>query len=316
MNEQHILWVLAAATVLLGLQSLVDFSRESKERHSINKRLKVQSETESIAEAVVALRQKQGLDEYGNRKIKNAKLGAFIAKTGLAPQPAMWSLYALAVASGAAGLVLYFTSPLPALAAFFAVLLGGPFLLLNWLGTRRQRQLGLQLPDALDTIVRSLQAGHPVPTAIALVGKETPDPLGTEFGLAADEISFGSSLEQATQKMAERTEHPDIRLFSAIVRLQAKTGGNLGDLLATNARTIRQRQKMRLKVKAASAEGRMSALILTAAPFIVMLGMHFMTPDFYGDVIDNPIIQWGLGIALVWMFIGNAVMRSMVNFKV
>lgn len=316
MSDQHILWVLIAAAMLLGIQSIIDFSRESKERNTINKRLKVQSETESIAEAVVALRQKRGLDEFGNRKIKNAKLGAFLARTGLAPQPALWALYALAVASAAAGLVLFFASLIPAIGTFIVVFFAGPFFVLNWIGSQRQRKLGLQIPDALDTIVRSLQAGHPVPTAVGLVGKETPDPLGTEFGMAADEISFGASLEQATQNMAQRTEHPDIQLFSAIVRLQAKTGGNLGDLLATNASTIRQRQKMRLKVKAASAEGRMSALILTAAPFIVLLGMHFMTPHFYGDVIDHPIIRWGLGIALVWMMIGNAVMRSMVNFKV
>lgn len=316
MNSEYVLYVLAGASVILALQALVDFSKEGKQRSSINKRLKVQSETESLAEAVVALRQKKGLDEFGNRKIKNAWLGRLIARSGLSPQPILWGLYALVAASAVAGLVLYFSSTLLAVGAFITVLLGAPFFMLSWFGARRERMLGLQLPDALDIITRSLQAGHPVSTAVALVGKETPDPLGSEFGLAADEISFGSSLGQATEKMAERTEHPDINLFSAIVRLQAKTGGNLGDLLATNAKTIRQRQKMRLKVKAASAEGRMSAIILTSAPFVVMLGMHMMTPFFYGDVIDHPIIQWGLAIALVWMIIGNMVMRSMTNFKV
>ncbi len=184
------------------------------------------------------------------------------------------------------------------------------------LGSKRERALGEQLPDALEIVVRSLQAGHPVPTAIALVGKETPDPLGSEFGLVADEISFGSSLDQAIEKMAARTEHPDINLFSAIVRLQTRTGGNLADLLATNSRTIRQRQKMRLKIKAASSEGRMSALILTSAPFVVLAAMHFLTPSFYGDVIHVPMIQYGLGGALVWMAIGNLVMRKMTNFRI
>ena len=316
MSSEAILYVLIGASALLAIQSLFDFSKENKQKRSINKRLKVQSETESLAEAVVELRQRKGLDEFGNRRIKNVWFGRLVARSGLAPQPVLWALYALVFASAVSGLVLYFSSPILAIAAFAVTLPAVPYFVLTWLGARRERLLGLQLPDALDVIVRSLQAGHPVSTAVALVGRETPDPLGSEFGLAADEISFGSSLGQAIQKMAERTEHPDINLFSAIVRLQAKTGGNLGDLLATSAKTIRQRQKMRLKVKAASAEGRMSAIILTAAPFLVMIGMHFMTPYFYGDVIDHPVIQWGLGIALGWMIIGNAVMRSMTNFKV
>lgn len=316
MTAQYILWVLAGTSVLFGIQACLDLSRDTQDRSSINQRLKVQNDSDSIAEAVIALRQKKGLDEHGNRTIKNEWLGGLIARTGLAPRLTLWALYALAVAGALSGLALYFATWQTALGVFCVSLVVLPYIVLRGIGGRRERRIGLQLPDALDTVVRSLQAGHPVPTAIALVGKETPDPLGSEFGMAADEIAYGSSLEQAIQKMAERTEHPDLHLFSAIVRLQVSTGGNLGDLLATNARTIRQRQKMRLKVKAASAEGRMSALILTSAPFIVLLGMHFFTPTFYGDVIDNPIIQYGLGIAMVWLAIGNMVMRSMVSFRV
>ncbi|MEQ9315490.1 MAG: type II secretion system F family protein, partial [Henriciella sp.] len=176
--------------------------------------------------------------------------------------------------------------------------------------------LGAQLPDALEIIVRSLEAGHPVPTAVSLVGKEMPDPIGSEFGLAADEIAYGSSLDEAVKKLAERTRQPDVELFAATVRLQAKTGGNLASLLKVNAATVRARQKMRLKVKAASSEGRASAMILTSAPFIVMLAMHLMTPHFYGEVIHLKIIQYGLAGCCVWMAIGNLMMRKMINFKV
>lgn len=316
MDEPYILYVLAFSSVFLAARSLIDFGRDARDQSLVNKRLKVQSQNESIAEAVMELRRKRGLDEDGNRVIKNDWLGRLVARSGLDYKPATWSAIALCSATVISGLAYYFSGALAALAAFPSIALLGPYLVLSILGSKRERALGEQLPDALEIIVRSLQAGHPVPTAIALVGKETPDPLGSEFGLVADEISFGSSLDQAIEKMAARTEHPDINLFSAIVRLQTRTGGNLADLLASNSRTIRQRQKMRLKIKAASAEGRMSSLILTAAPFVVLAAMHMLTPNFYGDVLHEPLIQYGLGGALVWMAIGNFVMRKMTNFKI
>ena len=127
---------------------------------------------------------------------------------------------------------------------------------------------GLPAAEALEVIVRSLEAGHPVPTAITLVGREMPDPIGSEFGMAADEIAYGATLEQAVERMAERCQHPDVDLFAATVRLQERSGGNLTGLLKLNAATVRERHKMRLKIKAASSEGRASAMILTAAPFV------------------------------------------------
>lgn len=316
MDESYILYALAFSSVFLAARSLIDFGRDARDHSIVNKRLKVQSETDTIAEAVMELRRKRGLDEDGNRIIRNDRLGRLVARSGLDYKPMTWLAIALGCAATVAGLSFNFFGLVQAVIAFPVVALFGPYLVLSMLGSKREKALGEQLPDALEIIVRSLQAGHPVPTAIALVGKETPDPLGSEFGLVADEISFGSSLDQAIEKMAARTEHPDINLFSAIVRLQTRTGGNLADLLASNSRTIRQRQKMRLKIKAASAEGRMSSLILTAAPFVVLIAMHLLTPSFYGDVIDQKLIQYSLGGAFVWMAIGNFVMRKMTNFKI
>ena len=123
------------------------------------------------------------------------------------------------------------------------------------------------------------------------------------------------SLTNAVQRMAERAGDPDVELFVATVRLQEKTGGNLCELLKANTTTIRERQTMRLKVKAASSEGRASAMILTSAPFIVMSGIHVLRPEFYGEVIDEPLVRVVFPILFVWMAIGNFVMRKMINFK-
>jgi tight adherence protein B len=197
-------------------------------------------------------------------------------------------------------------------------LAGGLLLPLGFLkfkAGRRKAALGHQLPQALEIIVRSLEAGHPVPAAVNLVGREMADPVGTEFGMAADEIAYGATLEQAIERMSERCQHPDVDLFAATVRLQERTGGNLTGLLKLNAATIRDRHKMRLKIKAASSEGRASALILTSAPFVAVGMIMVMSPKFYGDVIDEPLVKYGLAFILFWIFLGNMIMRRMIDMR-
>ena len=194
--------------------------------------------------------------------------------------------------------------------------LGGPFAVLKFKAAERAKALGVQLPQALDVIVRSLEAGHPVPTAVGLVGREMGDPVGTEFGMAADEIAYGATLEQAIERMAERCQHPDVDLFAATVRLQAGTGGNLTGLLKLNANTVRDRHKMRLKIKAASSEGRASAMILTAAPIVTVGAVSLTSPHFYGDVINDPLMRMGMGGVVTWLFVGNMVMRKMIDMRI
>ena len=151
--------------------------------------------------------------------------------------------------------------------------------------------------------------------AVALVGREMSDPIGTEFGMAADEIAYGATLEQAVERMSERCQHADVDLFAATVRLQEKTGGNLTGLLKLNANTVRDRHKMRLKIKAASSEGRASAMILTAAPFIALTMIVLMAPNFYGEVIHEPMVKYGLAGLGFWVFLGNLIMRRMIDMR-
>jgi tight adherence protein B len=192
----------------------------------------------------------------------------------------------------------------------------GPVIFLKFKAGARQKAIGLQLPNCLEVIIRSLEAGHPVPTAIALVGREMPDPLGSEFGMAGDEIAYGATLQQAIGRIADRCRHPDVDLFAATIRLQEKSGGNLTGLLKMNAKAVRERHKMRLKIKAASSEGRASAIILTSAPFGVLGILTFASPHFYGDVIGERPVQIGLAVLGVWMLIGNMVMRKMIDMRI
>jgi tight adherence protein B len=282
----------------------------------VNHRLKVVERLASLADLVVELRKQRGLGEKTGR-LQLAWLSALITRSGLVYDPRRWAMVVAgtSMACAAGGFML---TRHPA-GALLGALLGAtalPLLFLKRKASKRDKALAAQLPEALEVVVRSLEAGHPVPTAIALVGKEMPDPIGSEFGMAADEISFGATLEQAVGRIAERCRQPDIDLFAAVVRLQEKSGGNLVGLLKMNARTVRERQKMRLKIKAASSEARVSALILTAAPFVVVGMLQLMSPGYYGEVMKEGAIHIGLGIIGTWMTVGIVMMQRMVNMKI
>ncbi|HEY5070807.1 MAG TPA: type II secretion system F family protein [Caulobacteraceae bacterium] len=309
--------VLVAATIFSVAQAAWGLMRVARAKRLVNRRLAVADRTTSLGELVVELRKQRGLNERGQSIISWAWLSELIARSGIAFQPRRWALLIAAEAAIAALLSFILShSPMVALAVGAVAAVAVPLVYLKFRAARRAKQLGLQLPNALEVIVRSLEAGHPVPTAVALVGREMPDPIGSEFGMAADEIAYGATLEQAVARMADRCRHPDLDLFAATVRLQERAGGNLTGLLKMVARTVRERLKMRLKIKAASSEGRASAIILTAAPICVFLMLTVMSPHFYGDVINERPVQLGLAILGGWMFLGNLVMRKMIDMRI
>ena len=147
-----------------------------------------------------------------------------------------------------------------AVAAALVATLALPLAILVYLRKRRRQKFGEQFPEAIDIIVRSLRAGHPVPVAIGMVARELPDPVGTEFGIVADEITYGSDLETAMRNMLYRVGQEDLPLFVTSVAIQATTGGNLSQILDNLSKVIRERFKMRRKIKGLSAEGRAGAM--------------------------------------------------------
>jgi tight adherence protein B len=190
-----------------------------------------------------------------------------------------------------------------------------PIMTLKFMRKRRHKQFGVQLPEALELITRSLKAGHPVPVAIAMVSREMPDPIGTEFGVIADEVTYGSTLVNALHSMFERVGHEDLPLFVTAVSIQSSSGGNLREILDGLSGTIRERGKLRRKVRAISTEGRMSAYILTAVPALLMAAIFVLMPDFYGKVWGEPKTWYLLGGSVFWLMLGNAMMFKMATFK-
>lgn len=304
---------LAVAALLDAVHSLF-FSAESY-RTQVNRRLQRQENEVSRVQTIVDLRRDRGLSVDGDWKLTLVKLNRLIVQSGV--NLGVGKLAMVVAASGGVGLIAgYVIRDIGGAAA--GLLFGGivlPFAVLWYLRRRRVNKFTDQLAEAIDIIVRSLRAGHPVPSAIKLAARELPDPIGTEFGIVEDEITFGLDLESAMRNMYQRVGQEDLPLFIASIAIQASSGGNLTEILDNLAKVIRLRVKMRRKIKAISAEGRISAVILSVTPFAMFFIINFANPNFYGDHWSNPLIMYGLGGAFAWMMVGNLMMRKMINFK-
>lgn len=193
---------------------------------------------------------------------------------------------------------------------------GLPAMLLARLSDRRRKQIAEQFPVALDVFIRGLRAGHPVSSALELVTTEMSDPIGSEFGLVLDEVTYGADLRDALQNMADRCGVEDIQMFVIALSIQGETGGNLAEILENLAYVIRDRHAMMLKVRALSSEGRMTALILTLLPVGSFTGLFILNPRFYLEVADDPAFIPGFGALLVGFGIGILWIRKLVDLKV
>jgi tight adherence protein B len=202
-------------------------------------------------------------------------------------------------------------------AAFaFGAGFGIPFILISRKADRRRKKLVEQFPVALDVFIRGLRAGHPIGSALELLTHELPDPIGTEFGIAVDETTYGADLKTALQNMADRCGLEDMQMFVVSLSVQSETGGNLAEILESLSKVIRERASMLMKVRALSSEGRMTATLLTALPVLSFTGLFLLSPGFYIDVADDPAFVPGFVTLLLMYAIGFLIIRKMVDLKV
>ena len=191
-----------------------------------------------------------------------------------------------------------------------------PVLALQMRATRMRKKMQDQFPVAVDVFVRGLRAGHPVAAALDLLTVEMPDPIGSQFGLVVDEVTYGADLRDALHAMAERWDLADKRMFVVSLAVQAETGGNLAEVLDNLSKVIRERQSLMLKVRALSSEGRMTAVMLTALPILTFAVLLIFNPGFYLDVADDPSFVPGFVSLIVLYLIGFIAIRRMVDIKV
>jgi tight adherence protein B len=313
-----LIWLLVATSAGLAFEAvyLLGFSASSY-RSQINRRLMLSKEQKDRENVLIELRRERGLTSGGNYRLHFVALNRLILQSGVTIGFARFIII-IAVISVAAfvGTFLFLNNILQATGAAFLSATALPYLVLVLLRSRRQKKFAAQFPDALDIIVRSLRAGHPVPIAINMVGREMPDPIGSEFGMVSDEIAYGSDLETAMRNLYYRIGSDDLPLFVTAVGIQGSTGGNLGEILENLSGVIRQRFKMRRKIRALASEGRASALILSALPIGLFIVVQMVAPNFYASVWHEHLTKVLLGCAAGWMLLGNLIMFKMVNFKI
>lgn len=202
--------------------------------------------------------------------------------------------------------------------AVFSGVLGSllPVMVLQMKATRTRKKMQDQFPVALDVFVRGLRAGHPIASALELLTVEMTDPVGSEFGLVVDEVTYGADLRDALSAMAERWDMDDIRMFVVSLSVQSETGGNLAEILENLSKVIRERASMMMKVRALSSEGRMTAVMLSILPVLTFVMVFLMTPSFYMEVADDPMFVPSFLALILMYFIGVMTIRRMVDLKV
>jgi tight adherence protein B len=195
----------------------------------------------------------------------------------------------------------------------------GSLSVVAYLAAVRRRRIDAftaQLPDALNIIVRSLRIGHPLVSAIGLASREMRDPIAAELAMTAEEIAFGQDVTTAVVNLHGRVGQDDLLFFVTAVSVQSQTGGNLAEVLARLATLMRQRSTLQLKVKALSAEGRLSAWFLSAMPFILYGAVRLLSKDYFAELTGSPALVPALVYGGVSLVVSNFVIYRMVNFRI
>jgi len=315
LNELLLISALVFIAVLLAVNAIYRMARRSRYRQkSISRRLALSKQHGSPKETLNALRDEHGFPGFDNPPFR--RCNDFLLQTGLRLDQNLLLLCTFllsVVLFGALGLVFGYGLTTLAIATLFAL----AFIILFFRIARQKRiaRFAALLPDSIDVIVRGLRVGYPLPAALDLVAREMPDPIGTEFAVISDEIAFGQDIRTAIENLYRRVGQDDLLFLIMAVNVQNQTGGNLATILTGLSRLLRNRSKIHLKVRALSADGRMSAVVLSLIPFILFGLICLISPSYFGEVRDHPLVMPALIYAAISLVLGNIVMYRMVNFK-
>ena len=324
-----VLILVFAAVVFVAERFIAAAVGKRLKSQAINQRLELISRGVSRSEAMQMLRRRstdvpEGLPPFiagpAIRLEKTLMAAGVTAETGkvmLAILVAPVILFLLILlAMGVTGTII--TSGRVLLVATFSVIIGAgiPMLFFQAKAARMRKKMQDQFPVALDVFVRGLRAGHPIAAALDLLTVEMPDPIGSQFGIVVDEVTYGADLRDALTAMADRWDLDDMRMFVVSLSVQNETGGNLAEILENLSKVIRERASMMLKVRALSSEGRMTAAMLTGLPVIAFALLFIGNPGFYLDVADDPAFVPGYAVLLILYAIGFYAIRRMIDLKV
>lgn len=226
----------------------------------------------------------------------------------------LWYSLMSAAMMGLAALLLKLPLALAVLLSVVAALL--PWRYILHLSNKRKTTIEQQLPDTLDLMSRAMLAGHAFPSALKMVGDEMPEPIAGEFRIVFDEINYGISVPDALNHLVVRVPSTDMSYLVISVLLQRETGGNLAALLDSLSKLIRERMKLLGTIKVLSAEGRLSAQILTALPFLLAFAIHLINPEFLQVLWTDSAGIKLVSVALLMILGGIYWMRRIIKIRI
>ena len=305
--------------VMVGLLLVVEglrqaFSREGRRDEARSLRMRMINKGKTTEEILEILKPKENRS-FMNRLPLVGDLPLVLRQAGITMSSGAFLTTCFAGFLAVAGIFSQLTAIPNAVIFGFVLCFFVPIMAVRLQRTQRINHLVKQLPDALDMMSRGLKVGHPLNATLAAVANEMPDPIATEFGVVVDQVSFGDDLTDAFNEFADRIDQEDVHYLATAIAIQHGTGGDLARILSVLSKVIRDRLTMRRKIKAVSAEGRMSASILSVVPVIIFVGLNIMSPKYYGDIADEPMAKPLVFIVIFLVLLNAVILRKLVTFR-
>ncbi|MDO1580656.1 type II secretion system F family protein [Rhizobium oryzicola] len=323
-----LLVAIAAATLAYGLMySRIEVekktqSRVKRVRTSDNERDRVKAAQDRVQELSKRRKSLQDSlkeleDKEKSKRVKNRTMKARLEQSGLSIDLRRFYLYSGGFALFIALLALLADVPLfGVLGIVFVTGLGLPRWTVGFLISRRQNKFLEEFPNALDVMVRSIRSGLPLNDAMRLIASDGPEPVKTEFRRVIESQQVGLSIPDACARMVNTMPLPEVNFFAIVIAIQSQAGGNLSEALSNLSKVLRDRRKMKAKVKALSMEAKASAVIIGSLPFVVSLLVYLTSPAYIEVLFVDSRGHFILLFSAIWMSIGIFVMRQMINFDI
>jgi tight adherence protein B len=191
-----------------------------------------------------------------------------------------------------------------------------PHFYLNVMRARRLKSFSAEFPNAVDVIVRGVRAGLPLADCLRIISLEAQEPVRGEFKTIIEDQTMGIPVDQAVQRLSERIPLSEANFFAIVITLQSQTGGSLSEALGNLSKVLRERKKMKAKIKAVSSEAKASAGIIGSLPVLVAGLIYLSSPDYISLLFTTLIGNMIIAASAIWMLIGVLVMRKMINFDI
>lgn len=320
MSPEPIIYGMIFIAVLLLVEGmyLVVFGKSIKLNSRVNRRLDLLEKGNDREEVLDTLRKERSQHRTGTRIPIMSMISkkAAMANIAFSPKALILVMVILSIAAFV-GLTIGTATSLQVRAVMGPVMgFGAVWMWLNKKAKARMALMEEQLPDAVELMVRSLRVGHPFASTVNIVAQEVADPLGTEFGIIADEFSYGMDITDSLNKMAETIDMQDLRFLAVAVSIQQKSGGNLAEILEGLAKVIRARFKLFRRVKAITAEAKWSGMFLSAFPILALIGINVAQPTYYDRVMETEYFIPACLVVAAFLVVNYVFMKIMVNIKV